>query len=132
MQLPDSIGVNDEIYCTELCEIEGLTYVSVPDGVVLPDQPTELTITPVALTDALREQIKSASPHVSLISERMVQKIRAKYTIDDEMFFARIGVGAALGLYTPTAAEQLAMQDFGLFVEASRQWGRVEKAKLGL
>lgn len=103
-----------------------------PAGLTLPAQPLELTITPVLLTDALKEQIKAASPHVALVSERMVQKIRSKFTIDDEMFFARIGVGAALGMYAPTGPEQVAMQDFGAFVEGVRQWGRDERAKMGL
>jgi len=62
----------------------------------------------------------------------MIQKIRAQYSIDDEMYFARIGVGAANGMYTPTAGEMADMQAFGQFVEGVRQWGREERAKLGL
>jgi len=61
-----------------------------------------------------------------------VQKIRARFSIDDEMFFARIGVGAAAGMYQPTPGELGEMQAFGEFVEAVRQWGRAERAKLGL
>lgn len=132
MALPDNQGQDAALRCTELCTIDNVTYVAVPAGVTLPAQPSELVVAPAVLTDALKDQIKAASPHVSLISERMVQKIRAAYTIDDEMYFARIGVGAALGLYTPTAAEQTAMQDFGLFIEAVRQWGRDQRAALGL
>jgi len=62
----------------------------------------------------------------------MIQKIRAKYSVDDEMFFARIGVGAATGMYTPTAGEMADTQAFGEFVESVRQWGRTERANLGL
>lgn len=130
--LPESAGATDELHCTELCTLGSITYLSVPDGVTLPDQPTELAIAPVVLTPELREQIKAASPHAQLISERMIQKIRAQYSIDDEMFFARIGVGAANGMYTPTAGEMADMQAFGEFVESVRQWGREERAKLGL
>lgn len=67
-----------------------------------------------------------------LISERMVQKIRAQYTVDDELYFARISLGALMGLYAPSAAEVAATQAFGVFVEGVRQWGRDERAKLGL
>ena len=130
--LPDSTGANDELHCTELCTLGGITYLSVPDGVTLPDQPPEIELTPVTLSPELREQIKAASPHAQLISERMIQKIRAQYSVDDEMFFARIGVGAATGMYTPTAGEMADMQAFGEFVESVRQWGRTERAKLGL
>ncbi len=130
--LPDSAGANDELHCTELCTIDGITYLSVPDGVTLPDQPPEIELTPVTLSPELREQIKAASVHVAFIAERMIQKIRAAYSIDDEMYFARIGVGAANGMYTPTAGEMADMQAFGEFVESVRQWGRTERAKLGL
>lgn len=132
MRLPDSQGADDSTYCTELCTLDGVTYVAVPDGVTLPEQHPEITIADVTLTDEMKEQIKAASVHVALIGERMVHKIRAAYSIDDEMYFARIGVGAATGLYTPAPDEMVEMQAFGGFVEMVRQWGRVERAKLGL
>ena len=134
MNLPDSQGADlaDSVHCTELCTIEGTTYVAVPAGVTLPTQPEQITVTSITLTDTLKEQIKAASPHVALISERMIQKIRASYSIDDEMFFARIGVGALMGLYSPSAGEQADMQAFGVFVEGVREWGRAERARLGL
>lgn len=120
---------------TELATIDGITYVSLPDGVTLPaNQPEEIaaSIQTVTLTPALREAIKAASPHCQLIAQRMVEKIRALYSIDDEMYFARIGVGAANGMYTPTQDEMQAMAVFGEFVESIRQWGRDERARLGL
>ena len=80
----------------------------------------------------LREQIKAASPHVKLIAQRMIDQIRASYSIDDEMYFARIGVGAASGMYTPSTGELSEMTVFGEFCEAIRQWGRAERAKLGV
>lgn len=132
MLLPNSTGIDDAAHCTELCTIDGTTYVAVPDGVTLPDQPAEITVAPVDLTPELREQIKAASVHCAFIAERMVQKIRAVYSIDDEMFFARIGVGAATGMYQPNAGELADMQAFGEFVETVRQWGREQRAALGL
>lgn len=133
MQLPDATGVDDSIHCTELCTLgDGYTYVSVPDGVTLPDQPAELTVEPVALTPELREQIKAASVHCTLIAERMEMQIRGRYSLSDEQYFARIGVGAALGLYAFEPGEQDEMLAFGAFVEGVRQWGRDERAKLGL
>ena len=73
------------------------------DGATLPtDQPAQIAasieVLPSPLPDLLREQIKAASPMVRLIGQRMIDQIRASYTIDDEMYFARIGVGAATGL----------------------------------
>lgn len=134
LHMPDAQGAEGEIYCAELGTIDGLTYVSVPPGVTLPEQLPQVaaTLQTVTLTPELRAQLKAISPHCVLISERMVQKIRASYSIDDEMFFARIGVGAAAGMYQPTPGELAEMQAFGEFVEAVRQWGRAERAKLGL
>ena len=132
LRLPDPAGDEGEIYCTELATLDGVTYVSVPDGATLPEQPPELDPQPVVLTPELKAALRAASPHCQLITERMVQKIRARYSIDDEMFFARIGVGAAAGMYQPTPGELAEMQAFGEFVEAVRQWGRAERAKLGL
>ena len=64
---------------TELCTIDGVTYVSVPDGITLPEQPEQITVEEVALTDELKAAIRVASPHVQLIDERVVMKIREKY-----------------------------------------------------
>lgn len=134
LRVPDAQGDDGEIYCAELGTIDGLTYVSVPDGVTLPEQLPQIaaSVQLATLTPELREQLKALSPHCALISERMVQKIRARYSIDDEMFFARIGVGAATGMYTPTPDELAEMQAFGVFVEGVRQWGRAEREKLGV
>jgi hypothetical protein len=118
----------------ELCTINGVTYVSIPSGATLPQQPPEVaaTVQTVTLTDELREDIKAKSPVVRLIADQMTRQIRSVYSLDDEMFFARIGVGAASGLYTPSQKEMAEMRDFGAFVEGVRAWGRAERAKLGL
>ena len=124
--------MDSENQCTELCTLGGVTYVSVPDSVTLPDQPAELTITEATITPELRDQIKAASPHCRLITERMEMRISSKYSLSDEQYFARIGVGAALGAYTFAPGEQDELLAFGAYVEAARQWGRDERAKLGL
>ena len=120
---------------TELATIDGLTYVSIPEQAVLPtNQPEEISasIAEVTMTDTLKEAIKLVSPHNQLIAQRIIETIRSNYTIDDEMYFARIGVGASMGLYVPSAQELQEMTVFGEFVEATRQWGREQRALLGL
>jgi hypothetical protein len=84
------------------------------------------------MTDTLKEAIRLVSPHTQLIAQRIIETIRSNYTIDDEMYFARIGVGASMGLYVPSAQELQEMTVFGEFVEATRQWGRDQRAVLGL
>lgn len=116
----------------ELAEFDGRAYVHVPDGAAIPDQPAEISWQAITPDAALLARIKAESRPVQLIAQAMVEKIRSSYTIDDEMFFARIGVGAATGMYQPTPNEMQEMTVFGEFVEAVRQWGRAERAKLGL
>ena len=127
-------AAGEELYCTELCTLDGVTYVAVPDAVTLPEQPAQIanTVTPVILTPELREAIKAASPHCQFITERMQDKIRARYSAEDEMYFARIGGGAALGVYEFEVGEKELLLAYGAHVESVRQWGRVERAKLGL
>jgi len=132
MALPDKQEVNDNLRCTELCTIDGVTYVAVPDAVVLPEQPSEITPQPVALGDDLIAKIKAASPHIQLIYARTEAKIRERYSASDEAKYARIGVGVALGAYTFGASEEAELLAFGAWCEAARQWGRDERAKLGL
>lgn len=128
------LAVPDGAECIELAEIGGITYVSVPDGVQLPPQPEQIaaTVATITLDQPTNAVIQAASPHCALIDQRMRDQIRASYSVDDELKFARIGVGAAMGMYSPTSDEVQAMTVFGQFVESVRQWGRDERAKLGL
>ena len=119
---------------TELCTIDGVTYVGVPDD-DLPEQAAQISasiVNPVTLTTELREAIKAASPHCALIHERMEAKIRDKYSLSDEQYFSRISSGAALGIYTFEAGELVALQAFGAYIESVRQWGREQRGQLGL
>ena len=132
---PDGISLRfraGESGAVELAEFDGHAYVHVPDGAELPEQPTEIAWQAIAPDAALLLRIKTESRAVQLIAQAMIEKIRSSYTIDDEMFFARIGVGAATGMYQPTPDELQEMTVFGEFVESVRQWGRAERAKLGL
>lgn len=99
---------------------------------MLPAQPPEITVAPVTLDAALREQIKIASPHCRLIAERMQERIRSAYSLEDELYIARIAAGAALGVYVLEPGEQDVLAAYQAHVESVRQWGRDERARLGL
>lgn len=103
----------------ELATIDGITYVFVPDTTTLPPQPPEITVAAATLTDVLREQIKAASPHVWLINERVVEMIRQRYSVDDEIKMLRIAPSDETTAYNA-------------YVEECRAWGRDQKAALGL
>ena len=132
---PDGISLRfraGESGAVELAEFDGHAYVHVPDGAELPEQPAEIAWQPVTPDAVLLARIKAESRPVQLIAQAMIDKIRASYTLEDEQYFSRIGVGVALGAYTFQPGEQEELLAFGEFVESVRQWGRVERAKLGL
>ncbi len=116
---PDYGREGSEERITELCTIDGDTYVSVPDSIILPPQPEQITVEEVTLTDDLAAAIKAASPHVALINQRVVDRIRERYSVNDEIKMLRIGPSTETGAYND-------------WVEECRTWGRVEKEGLGL
>ena len=117
---------------TELATLDGWRYVAVPDGVT-PELPAEITTwEAVAVTPELRESIKLASPHAQLIAQQVIDRIRAKYPLDEELYFARIAVGALQGAYTLLDGEAEALTQYQADVEAAREWGRQARAELGL
>ncbi len=117
---------------TELCEIDNYRYVSVPENVevTIPEEITTWEI--VDITPELRETLKINSPHCQLIAQKIIDKIKAKYTLDDELYFARISVGALQGTYQLQDGELAELQQYQIDVEAAREWGRSERTMLGL
>lgn len=116
----------------ELAELNGWHYVFVPDGAAMPEQHADIGWQAVTLTDAEKEQIKAVSRPCQLIADEMQRRIRAAYSTEDEMYFARIGVGVALGAYAFQPGEQDELLAFSAHVEGVRQWGCLERGKIGL
>ena len=127
-QSPDSQNT------TELCTIDGVTYVAVPDGVTLPDQPSQIadSIKNVELTAELISTIKTHSSHCKFISDQVQHKIRQKYTMDDEMYFSRIASATALGVYELKPGENEELMQYNGYIESVRLWAKQERIKLGL
>ena len=73
----------------ELATVDGITYVAIPDGATLPDQPQEITVSIVTLTPELKAQISANSPSAQLINQLVVKKIAEKYSINDEIKLIR-------------------------------------------
>lgn len=106
--------------CNELCTLpDGYTYISIPTETVLPTQPPEITIEDVTLTPDLRSEIKTASPIAQLISTRVVDQIRAHYSVNDELKLLRTQPSAEFEVYNA-------------YVEDCRAEGREQLAALGL
>ncbi|RLB88346.1 MAG: hypothetical protein DRH26_13750 [Deltaproteobacteria bacterium] len=98
------------------------TYVHVPEQMVLPEQSFDIDVTleSVILTDELRNEISALSPHVRLINKRVVEKIRSRYSENDEMKRLR---QLAQGVDCP---------EYINHIESCRAWGKTEKEKIGL
>jgi hypothetical protein len=113
---------NNQRLGTELATVEGVTYVSLPIGVDLPEtQPAEVaaSINVVTLNPALTLAISNASPHVKLIRQQVAELIAQEYSFADEIKLLR----------TAPSAEFEAYNDY---VEQCRQWGRDKKQAIGL
>lgn len=103
---------------------DGRTVVVLEDAFDLPEvqQPEikgsiEKLVPP--LPSNLRDAIKAASPHVRMINAMVAEKIAQRYSTADEIKLLR----------TAPSAE---MEAYNAYCEECRNWGRVEKAKLGL
>lgn len=116
-------GLSDEMKITELCTIDGRTYVAVPDFVELPEQPEAIlgSLKEEILTDDLARKIKTRSPHVQLINQRVVALIRKRFSPEDEFKMLR-----------RAAKDPDAFKAYDDYVEQCIAWGKVKKAALGL
>ena len=101
--------------------MDGITYVSLPDGATLPQQPAEIadSVQTVTLDPVLVQQIKAASPQVRLINATVAEKIAEQYSMADEIKLLRTAPSPEYEAYNAHA-------------EACRAWGREQKAALGL
>lgn len=107
---------------TELCTIDGVTYVSIPDGAAIDaSQHEEVvgTMEVIELDLELCERIKAASPHIALIDRRVREKIAESYSFTDEIKLLRTAPSREFDVYNE-------------HVETCRQWGREQKGLLGL
>lgn len=122
----------DDSKSVELAEIDGVVYVFVPDGEIVPDQHPGILFSEATVSNDLRETIKANSRACQLIDMAMQDKIRERYSAEDEMYFSRIGTGKALGMYEFQSGEQEALIAYGQYVESVRQWGREQRRAIGL
>lgn len=107
---------------TELCTVDGVTYLSVSDGEVLADeQPDEIkaSIAILTMTDELHAYLSKHSTHIMLINQRVRERVSERYSITDELKEMRNSPSPEFDAYHA-------------YVEECRQWGHEQKALLGL
>jgi hypothetical protein len=105
---PDYNLLKTKEHVEELDTIDSWTYVSVPDSIALPPQPEQIHLT------------EAESPQVARIKMMVVEKIRLKYSINDEIKLLRIGA----------SKKPIAFDEYNKYAEECRAWGEAEKTKL--
>ena len=126
---------NSQNVGTELATLpDGMTYVSIPDDIVLPKQPEKIanSVKVVILTEKQMKEIKQYSPHIRLINKRVREKIKEKYTHSDETKYIRLATMSLYGKYPLRDKDKIYITEYEKYVNNARKWGRAEKAKLGL
>jgi len=98
----------DSARITELCAVDGLTYVFVPDGITLPGQKEIIaqSLKEVMLDTKLKAKIIEKSSYLQLTRKRMKGKtIAVRYSKHDEnqlrsmeMFFDPVELDAHVGM----------------------------------
>jgi hypothetical protein len=129
------LGENNTIIGAELATIGDTTYVYLPDDATLPsNQPAEIvnSIETVTLTDTLREQIKAASPHCKLISQRVIDKIRDRYSADDESGMQNKMIAHLAGTELLDEVSLQRIRDAYAYFNECRQWGAEQRAVYGI
>ena len=116
---PDYEEENEQV--TELCTVDGMTYISVPESLKLPEQPEQISLEAVTLTAEIQEKLKRASTHIGLINQRVQEKIRTQYSLEDELQILRM-----------RNEDVVKFSGYDVFIKECCTWGDGEKTKLGL
>lgn len=117
---------------TELAVLDGWRYIAVPDGavVVVPDEIE--TWEQVILTDEVRDTLKDISSHARLARDQFIDRVRDRYSLDDELYFARISTGKLMGTYEFKSGEVEELALYQQHVENARLDLHVRYEELGL
>jgi hypothetical protein len=114
----DTSGIEGAI---ELCEINGLTYVSVPDAAKVAVQDAAIEAKAATLDAKQMTEIRAASYVVRFIKQQVRDRIREKYDLDDELKLLRL-----------RDKDAEAWSAYDAHVEECRAWGEAEIQKLGI
>ena len=117
---------------TELAVLDGWRYIAVPDGTVVVVPEEIETWEPVIITPELREQLKAVSPHTRLALSQFIDAVREQFSLDDELYFARIATGALIGSYTFEPGEAELLAEYQQHVESCRAVLKSRYTELGL
>ena len=116
----------------DLCFYEGFRYVSIPTEVQfeVPEEISQSWIE-VVLNEASSEALKKECFIVKIINDRLIEKIRKKYSLNDELYYARITSGSLLGTYIMANDEEQMIAQYQVDIENYRAQAKAERIELG-
>lgn len=113
------MGIGIEPKSLELGQLDSWHYISIPDASQVPEQHSEINFQLANLTEQEKAELVSTSRAVYLINQEVVDSIRKKYSVDDELKLLR----------TQPSKE---FDEYNAYVEACRAVAKLKKQNLGL
>ena len=92
-----------------------------------PEQPKGIILEEVVLTEELKEKLRKNSPHWQRYKERVIEKIREKYSLDDEL-----NIIHTRNLGTKTTDDKAKISEYDNFVKSIKDYYANYKASLGI
>lgn len=128
---PDYEQLETEDRVVELCTIDGITYVSVPDAVTIPDQPEEIsrTLRQVTMTNELKKRILNRSPVIAYINTQVRKKIQEDVEQSEELRLMRNEINRIR--QSVNIMEDSDYKEINDKILSHRQWGTQRKNELG-
>ena len=117
-----SYSEDDTAQPFELGTIDGITYVAVPDGYVLPPQPKQIadSIKEVSPDSEIIAKLADAFPVIRLIKRRMAGlEVKTRLSKQDELTF-----GLITGIVPPVLTEKSTYLTLPEFVLECRSWDK--------
>ena len=109
----------------QLKDFDNYQYVAF-EGVI-PEQPKGIVLEEVVLTAELKEKLRKNSSHWQRYKERVIEKIREKYSLDDE-----INIIHTKNLATKTTEDKTKITEYDEYVKSVKDYYAKYKANLGI
>jgi len=109
----------------QLEEFDNYQYVAFEEKA--PEQPKGIILEEVVLTEELKEKLRQKSHHWQRYKERVIEKIREKYSIDDEL-----NIINTKNLATKTTDDKSKISEYNNYVKSIKDYYANYKASLGI
>jgi len=109
----------------QLVNFDNYQYVAFEGDI--PEQPKGIKLEEVVLTAELKEKLRKYSSHWKRYKERIIDKIREKYSIDDEL-----NIIHTKNLATKTTEDKTKITEYDEYVKSVKDYYAKYKANLGI